>query len=56
MAQHKTPLRFTREEETQPDGRYVVYYSFAANAAASATQNEPLRAETTERSEEAGDV
>lgn len=47
---------FTREVETKADGRYVVYYSFAASSPKRADRGETARAETAERGEEATDV
>ncbi len=57
LSENETPVGFTREIETKPDGRYVVYYSFsAATTPGRAAQGESGPAEATTRGEEATDV
>lgn len=57
LSENETPVGFTREIETKPDGRYVVYYSFsAATTTEDVAQGEPAPADASTRGEEATDV
>ena len=57
LSENGIPVGLTREIETKPDGRYVVYYSFSvATTTEDVAQGEPGPVDASTRGEEATDV